>query len=585
MQLIDWILVGAYFILSAGIGIYYTKRAGKNIQEFFLSGRNLPWWLAGTSMVATTFAADTPLAVTEFVAQNGIAGNWIWWNFAFGGMLTVFFFARLWRRAGITTDVEFVELRYSGKPAAFLRGFRALYLGLFINCVIMAWVNLAIAAVLEGMFGIPRDQVMWYVMGALVLTAAYSALSGLWGVAVTDAFQFVLAMTGTIVLAFIVLSLPEVGGMSGLIEKLPESTFRMTPVIGEGGIGDIGQSLALSVSAFLAYIGIQWWSSWYPGAEPGGGGYVAQRMMSAKDEKHSLFATLWFTIAHYCIRPWPWIIVGLATLVLYPELDAGNKRLGYVYAMRDFLPAGIKGLLVASFFAAYMSTIATQLNWGTSYVINDFYKRFVRPDSDDRGLVRVSRVATIVIMLLSIVITGMLDTISAAWAFILEAGAGLGLVLILRWFWWRINAWSEITAMVLPLIVYAYMKSSMSIQFPESLFVIVAVTTVGWIVATFISPPTSDETLRTFYKRVHPGGLGWTRVAEQVPEVRGDSGYAGLFLDWIAGVVLVYMTLFGVGKLILGDTAMGAVFLTIGALAAWVIYRDLSKRGFETVVK
>ncbi|MEX2117565.1 MAG: sodium:solute symporter family protein [Bacteroidota bacterium] len=585
MQLIDWIIVAAYFLLSAGIGIYYTKRAGKSIQEFFLSGRNLPWWLAGTSMVATTFAADTPLAVTEFVAQNGIAGNWIWWNFVFGGMLTVFFFARLWRRAGITTDVEFAELRYSGKPAAFLRGFRALYLGLFINCVIMAWVNLAMASILEGMFGIPRDEVMWYVSGALVLTAIYSALSGLWGVTVTDAFQFVLAMTGTIILAFIVLSLPEVGGISGLIEKLPPSTFRMTPVIGDSGIGDLGQSLALSVSAFLAYIGIQWWASWYPGAEPGGGGYVAQRMMSAKDEKHSLFATLWFTIAHYCIRPWPWIIVGLATLVLYPELDAANKRLGYVYAMRDYLPTGIKGLLVASFFAAYMSTIATQLNWGTSYVINDFYKRFIRPDADDQKLVLVSRLATIVIMLLSIVITGMLDTISGAWAFILEAGAGLGLVLILRWFWWRINAWSEITAMVVPLIVFALMKYEMSVQFPESLFVIVAATTVSWTIATLLTPPTDDQTLRSFYRRVHPGGWGWKRIAEQMPEVRGDSGYAGLFLDWVAGVVLVYMVLFGVGKLILGDTAMGLVFLMIGGLAAWVIYRDLSKRGFETVVK
>ena len=585
MQLIDWLLVAAYFLLSAGIGIYYTKRAGKNIQEFFLSGRNLPWWLAGTSMVATTFAADTPLAVTEFVAQNGIAGNWIWWNFVFGGMLTVFFFARLWRRAGITTDVEFAELRYSGRPAAFLRGFRALYLGLFINCVIMAWVNLAMAAILEGMFGIPRDQVMWYVSGALVLTAVYSALSGLWGVAVTDAFQFVLAMTGTIILAFIVLSLPQVGGISGLIEKLPPSTFRLTPVIGEGGIGGIGQSLALSVSAFLAYIGIQWWASWYPGAEPGGGGYVAQRMMSARDEKHSLFATLWFTIAHYCIRPWPWILVGLATLVLYPELDAANKRLGYVYAMRDYLPSGIKGLLVASFFAAYMSTIATQLNWGTSYVINDFYKRFVRPDADDRGLVRISRLTTIVIMLLSIMITGMLDTISGAWAFILEAGAGLGLVLILRWFWWRINAWSEITAMVVPLIVYGFMKYEMSIQFPESLFVIVAATTLSWIGVTLVTPPTDDEKLRSFYRRVHPGGRGWKRIADQMPEVRGDSEYAGLFLNWIAGVVLVYMILFGVGKLILGDTAMGFVFLAIGAVAGWIIYRDLSKRGFETVVK
>lgn len=585
MQLIDWILVATYFLLSAGIGIYYTKRAGKNIQEFFLSGRNLPWWLAGTSMVATTFAADTPLAVTEFVAQNGIAGNWIWWNFAFGGMLTVFFFARLWRRAGITTDVEFAELRYSGKAAAFLRGFRALYLGLFINCVIMAWVNLAIASVLEGMFDIPRDQVMWYVVGALVLTSVYSALSGLWGVAVTDAFQFVLAMTGTIVLAFIVLSLPEVGGIAGLIEKLPSSTFQMTPQIGDGDAAGIGHSLALSISAFLAFIGIQWWASWYPGAEPGGGGYVAQRMMSAKDEKHSLFATLWFTIAHYCIRPWPWIIVGLATLVLYPDLSADSKRLGYVYAMRDYLPPGVKGLLVASFFAAYMSTIATQLNWGTSYVINDFYKRFVRPDADDQGLVRVSRIATIVIMLLSIVITGMLDTISGAWAFILEAGAGLGLVLILRWFWWRINAWSEITAMVVPLIVYAYIKNETSVRFPETLFVIVAVTTVSWIAVTLLTPPTDDERLRSFYQRVHPGGWGWKRIASMMPDVRGDSGYAGLFVDWLAGVVLVYMVLFGVGKLILGDMLMGLVFLCIGAAAAGVIYWDLRKRGFETVAK
>lgn len=585
MQSIDWALVILYFALSAGIGVYFTKRAGKNIQEFFLSGRNLPWWLAGTSMVATTFAADTPLAVTELVAKNGIAGNWLWWNFVFGGMLTVFFFARLWRRAGIMTDVEFVEIRYSGKAAAFLRGFRSLYLGIFINCVIMGWVNLAMAAILEGMFDIPSDQVMWYVAGALVLTAGYSALSGLWGVTVTDAFQFVLAMVGTIILAYVVLGLPEIGGMAGLTEKLPSWALRFTPVIGESAVGEAGGALALTVGAFLAFVGVQWWASWYPGAEPGGGGYIAQRMMSARDEKHSLFATLWFTIAHYCIRPWPWIIVGLCTLILYPDLSPETKRLGYVYAMRDYLPSGLKGMLVASFFAAYMSTIATQLNWGTSYVINDFYKRFLRADAGEPKLVQVSRISTIVIMVLSLIITGMLDTISGAWTFIIEAGAGLGLVLILRWFWWRINAWSEIAAMVTPIVAYGGFKAFTTIEFPESLFFIVAITTVVWLATTFATKPVEEGTLKDFYRRVHPGGRGWKRIAEMVPEVVGDSHYGGLFFNWLAGIILVYATLFGTGKLLLGLTGEGALFLVVGVAAAGLIYRNLSKRGFETLVK
>src|SRR3990172_7364905 len=539
MQSIDWILVVLYFVFSAAIGVYFTKRAGKNIQEFFLSGRNLPWWLAGTSMVATTFPADTPLAVTELVAKNGIAGNWLWWNFVFGGMLTVFFFARLWRRAGIMTDVEFVEIRYSGKPAAFLRGFRSLYLGLFINCVIMGWVNLAMAAILEGMFDIPAGQVIWYVAAALLVTAIYSALSGLWGVAVTDAFQFVLAMTGTIILAFVVLDLPEVGGIAGLTEKLPSWALRFTPVIGQSGAGEAGGALALTVGAFLAFVGVQWWASWYPGAEPGGGGYIAQRMMSAKDEKHSLFATLWFTVAHYCIRPWPWIIVALATLVLYPELSPEEKRLGDVYAMRDYLPAGLKGMLVASFFAAYMSTIATQLNWGTSYVINDFYKRFVRASAGESQLVRVSRISTIVIMALSLIVTMMLDTISGAWTFIIEAGAGLGLVLILRWFWWRINAWSEIAAMVTPLLVYGGFRVFTNIEFPESLFWIVGITTVVWLAVTFITKPVDEAKLKDFYRRVHPGGKGWKKISDKLPEVQSDSHYATMFINWLSGIVLV----------------------------------------------
>ena len=585
MQSIDWILVVLYFVFSAAIGVYFTKRAGKNIQEFFLSGRNLPWWLAGTSMVATTFAADTPLAVTELVAKNGIAGNWLWWNFVFGGMLTVFFFARLWRRAGIMTDVEFVEIRYSGKPAAFLRGFRSLYLGLFINCVIMGWVNLAMAAILEGMFDIPAGQVIWYVAAALLVTAIYSALSGLWGVAVTDAFQFVLAMTGTIILAFVVLDLPEVGGIAGLTEKLPSWALRFTPVIGQSGAGEAGGALALTVGAFLAFVGVQWWASWYPGAEPGGGGYIAQRMMSAKDEKHSLFATLWFTVAHYCIRPWPWIIVALATLVLYPELSPEEKRLGYVYAMRDYLPAGLKGMLVASFFAAYMSTIATQLNWGTSYVINDFYKRFVRASAGESQLVRVSRISTIVIMALSLIVTMMLDTISGAWTFIIEAGAGLGLVLILRWFWWRINAWSEIAAMVTPLLVYGGFRVFTNIEFPESLFWIVGITTVVWLAVTFITKPVDEAKLKDFYRRVHPGGKGWKKISDKLPEVQSDSHYATMFINWLSGIVLVYMMLFGVGKLILGQTGEGFVFVAIGLLAGAVIYRNLSRQGFGSLVK
>jgi solute:Na+ symporter, SSS family len=584
MHPVDWAIIVLYFISSACIGIYFAKRAGKNIQEFFLSGRNLPWWLAGTSMVATTFAADTPLAVTELVAKNGIAGNWLWWNFAFGGMLTVFFFARLWRRAGIMTDVEFVELRYSGKPAAFLRGFRALYLGIFINCVIIGWVNLAMAAILEGMFGIPHGQVMLYVALSMTITAFYSALSGLWGVAVTDAFQFVLAMLGTIILACTVLRLPQVGGIDGLIAKLPSWSLQFMPSV--GGVSSAGSGpLSLSAAAFLAFVGIQWWACWYPGAEPGGGGYIAQRMMSAKDEKHSLFATLWFTIAHYCVRPWPWILVGLASLILYPDLAPADKKLGYVYAMRDYLPAGLKGMLVAAFFAAYMSTLSTQLNWGASYVINDFYKRFIRPDASETRLVRVSRIATIGMMLLSLLFTSMMETISGAWAFIMEAGAGLGLVLILRWFWWRINAWSEIAAMAAPLFIYAYIKYETNIEFPMTLYYLVPATTVIWLMTTFLTRPADTETLKAFYRRVHPGGAGWRPIEKLLPDVKGDRGCGGLIIDWLCGIVLIYAMLFATGKYLLGQYIEGSVFMIAGLAAAGIIYLDLQRQGFSRVIR
>jgi solute:Na+ symporter, SSS family len=585
MQLLDWLIVALYFIISLVIGLVYMKKASGNTEDFFLSGRNLTWWLAGLSMVATTFAADTPLAVTELVGQSGIAGNWLWWNMLIGGMLTVFFFSRFWRRADILTDVEFIELRYSGKPAAILRGFKSLYLGIFMNVIIMGWVNLAMAKILLGMFPeyVNESNVLWFVAGAMVLTAIYSSLSGLWGVVVTDAFQFILAMSGCIILAILVVNEPQIGGISGLKAQLPEWAFRFTPEIsGQNPISDGAGILSLTILSFLAFIGIQWWASWYPGAEPGGGGYIAQRMMSAKDEKNSLFATLFFQIAHYAIRPWPWIIVGLCALVLYPDLSPADKGMGFVYAMRDFLPTGLKGLLLAAFFAAYMSTIATQLNWGTSYFINDFYKRFLAKGKSEKSYVAVSRIMTIVFMLLSVLVTTQMTTISGVWSFVIECGAGLGLVLILRWFWWRVNAWAEITATVTPFIVYGVIYfSGIDIKFPDSLYVIVPITTLSWIIVMFLTKPTEDDKLHSFYKKVHPGGIGWKTISAKFPEVKADKGYAYLFLDWLCGVVLVYMFLFGTGKIIFGDYGMGVIFILIAFGAGWVIYRDLSKRGWQ----
>ena len=492
-------------------------------------------------------------------------------------MLTVFFFARLWRRAGIMTDVEFAELRYSGKPAAFLRGFRALYLGLFINCVIMAWVNLAMASILEGMFGVPRATLYYYVAAALAITALYSAMSGLWGVAVTDVVQFVIAMAGTIIVAVIVLRLPAVGGIAGLQSRLPDWTFRFLPAIGAEGTPGPGGALAISVSAFLAYVGVQWWASWYPGAEPGGGGFVAQRMMSSRDERHSVLATLWFQVAHYCVRPWPWILTGLATLVLYPGLGADQKRLGYIYAMRDYLPAGMRGMLVAAFFAAYMSTVATQLNWGASYVVIDFYRRFIRRNAGEKHLVAISRLTTLFIMAVSLVITGSIERISGAWEFIIECGAGVGLVLILRWFWWRINAWSEIAAMIAPVLAYSYIRFRTGIAFPESLYYICSFTTLVWLVVTFLTRPADMRTLQRFYRRVRPGGIGWKPVARLMPEVQATSGYGRLFLDWAAGIALVYSFLFGIGKWLFGAWLSGILLLTVGLAAGVFLWLELKR--------
>lgn len=588
MATIDIVLIVLYFIVSIVIALAVTRRSGGSTEDFFLSGRKMPWWLAGTTMVATTFAADTPLAVTELVARNGIAGNWLWWNMVAGTVLTVFFFAKLWRRANIVTDVEFIELRYSGRPAAFLRGFKAVYLGVFMNVIIMGWVNLAMASILKIIFGISDDQVIWYIIGAMIIVGIYSALSGLWGVALTDLFQFVIAMAGCIVLAFVITGLPEVGGISGIMKKLPGHVLNFFPAITSTATAVGTGVMSVSASAFLAYLAVQWWSSWYPGNEPGGGGYVAQRMMSAKDERHSMLATLWFAIAHYALRPWPWIIVALASLILYPDLEVARE--GYVMAMRDHLPPGLLGFLVAAFLAAYMSTIATHLNWGSSYIINDLYRRFIMRDATERHYVFVSRIATLVLVIISSLMIRVMSSISGAWEFIIECGAGLGMVLILRWYWWRINAWSEIVAMVVPMLVYgiprlvAYIMHPDEpyrpfIQFPESLFFIAGITTVSWLAVTFLTKPVDREKLEAFNKRVRPGGPGWRAIRLESNSNEDIEPLTGLFINWLIGIVLVYTSLFSIGKIIFQAYAVGFALMSASiALFGILAYRLKKQR-------
>jgi len=589
---LDSALIVAYFLFSIGIALYYYRRAGKNTAEFFLSGRNMPWWLAGTSMVATTFAADTPLAVSELVAYNGIAGNWLWWNFALGGVLTVFFFARLWRRSGVLTDVEFVELRYSGPAAAWLRGLKAVYFGLLMNVIILGWVSLAMQTVIDilfpglTLFGRTSFSVLGIEMSAslvlvgllVLLVGGYSLLSGLWGVAVTDAFQFVLAMAGTTLLAIFALDLPEVGGIAGLKAKLPETTFHMLPTVGEVVQG--AGVLALSIASFAAYIGVQWWASWYPGAEPGGGGYIAQRMMSAKDERHALFSALWFNIAHYCIRPWPWILTALVALVLFP---GENPRSAYVLVMRETLPPGLLGLLFAAFLAAFMSTVSTQLNWGVSYLVNDFWRRFVRSNADEKHYVRVARVLTFVLAFISVLVTSQLQSISGAWSLILTASGGLGLVLILRWYWWRINAWSELTATLVPLVLAALAFLGIPVPglldpFPTNLFAVVSYTTLAWVTVTLFTPPTDEATLDAFYRRVRPIGPGWRPVAARHPDLQPETSIGALAIDWLAGVVLVYSTLFGIGQLLLGSRLLGFGLLILSGTTAMLLWNRLRRQ-------
>ncbi|MFZ1292244.1 MAG: sodium:solute symporter family protein [Melioribacteraceae bacterium] len=618
---IDILVIVAFFIIIFGIAAYYSKQAGKSTGDFFLSGRNMPWYIAGTAMVATTFAADTPLAVTELVAKNGIAGNWLWWNLAIGGMLTVFFFAKLWRRANILTDVEFVELRYSGKSAAWLRGFRAIYLGLFMNAIVMGWVNKAMEKIFSVV--IPTFDPFTLVVITALIIAVYSTASGLLGTARTDSFQFVFAMIGCIVLAIIIVQQPEIGSLENLKNKLPESTLEFFPSIGSIGVSEtLSGVFALSVGAFFAHVALQWWSSWYPGADPGGGGYIAQRMMSAKDEKNSVLATLWFTIAHYTVRPWPWIIVALASLILLPrstvedlkienlsffqsaekvhaksELTSVDKNLlnnaefkiyyekyentvdpGLLYPklMLKYLPSGLLGMLIAVFLAAYMSTIASQLNWGTSYLINDFYRRFIKKNADEKHYIKVSRFGIVFMTIFSLIVTKyFLSSISGAWEFIINASAGIGAVLILRWYWWRINAWSEIFAMIAPLIIYPIAKYGYGLESPITLYPIVFGTTLVWLAVTYLTKPVEENKLIEFYKRTYPGGIGWKNISLKVGTIKSEMNFGKAFANWIFGVVLVYSFLFGLGSLLFGFITNFIIYFVLAIVSGTIIYRNL----------
>ncbi len=565
---LDWAIIAAYFLFAAAIGLAMSRRASSSVSEYFVGGRALPWWLAGTSMVATTFAADTPLAVTEMVARHGVAGNWLWWNMVMSGILTVFFYARLWRRAGVITDVEFTELRYGGKPAALLRGFRAAYLAIPINLIIMGWVNLAMMSIISTALDVPDVLALGICFS---LAAAYSVLSGLWGVVVTDFFQFGLAVAGAIILAYF--AVEAVGGLSGMETGLAEvygsseAALSMFPATGEAW---------MPLITLAVYLGVNWWASWYPGAEPGGGGYIAQRIFSARTERDGVLATLWFNVAHYAIRPWPWILVALASTILYPGLD--DPKQGYVLAIMDLLPPGLTGLVLAGFAAAYMSTISTQLNWGASYLVNDLYARFIRPESDQRTLVRISKASTVLLMLASLVVTYFMTSIEGAWRFLLAIGAGTGLVLILRWYWWRINAWSEISAMLASLVVSVILWFGVGLnpddptQWAYIMLATVAASTVVWLIVTFVTKPEDEEILRRFYLRVRPGGKGWARVAGSLglgaePMDGGPLNWT----NWVAGITAVYASLFGIGQLLFGPTSFGVLLLSIAfACFVWI---------------
>jgi Na+/proline symporter len=577
---LDWTVMVAFFVVNVGVGLVAGRRAKKSLSEFFVSGRDVPWWLAGTSMVATTFSADTPLVVTALVVAHGIAGNWLWWNAVASGMLTVFFFASLWRRAGVMTDVELIELRYAGRPAAALRAFRAVYMAVPINCIVLGWVNKAMARILELAVGLPQVPA---VAVCLAITGLYVSVSGLWGVLWGDALQFVVMIVCTIALAFY--SVDAAGGIARILDTLPAERLAVLPP------SDAPWMPALTLAT---YLGVLWWAAWYPGAEPGGGGYVAQRIFSARTERDGVLATLWFNVAHYCVRSWPWIVTALAACTLYPGLRDGTDHDGegaYVRVMIDHMPPSLRGLMLAGFVAAYMSTVATHLNWGASYLVRDLYARFVRRDASEEHYLRVSRAATLCTMVLAGLVSLALDSIVGAWKVLLAMGAGTGLVLILRWYWWRINAWSEVSAMIASLVASQVLQHIVGLdpekpsEFATLMLGTIAISTMCWVTVTFATAPEPIETLKSFYERVRPAGGGWEPIRSSTAggdgsntEASGVGPSLGVRLrDWALGCAMIYLTLFGVGKIILHERSLGVGLLVAASLCGAMLWRDLRR--------
>jgi solute:Na+ symporter, SSS family len=563
---IDWVIVVVSIAVSYAPALLLARRAGSSTAEFFTSGRAAPWWLVGVSMVATTFSTDTPNLVTNFVREGGVANNWAWWSFLLTGMLTVFFYARLWRRSGVLTDLEFYEIRYSGRAATFVRGFRALYLGLFFNCVIMATVNLAAAKIANVLLGWPMTQTL---VICAVLNVAFAATSGLWGVLVTDFIQFGIAMAGSFAAAYYAVQRPEVGGLRGLVERTDPATLGLVPDFGDWGV---------TLTVIIIPLTVQWWSVWYPGAEPGGGSYIAQRMLASKSENDALAGTLFFNFAHYALRPWPWIVVALSSLLVFPRLDDLARAFPYVDralighdmaypAMLTFLPSGVLGLMIAGLLAAYVSTLSTHLNWGTSYLVHDFYRRFVRPGATETHYVAVSRVVTGLLMLVAALLTYVLDTARQSFELMMSIGAGTGLLYLLRWFWWRVSAWSEVAAMVSSFVFaagfFAAAKAGASVPAHVALITSVAATTLVWVAVTYLAPATDRRMLVAFYDRVRPAGPGWAAIRRDTNLAPSPDSVPQMLLGWTLGCAFVYAALFGAGSFLYGRTAQGLVWLAV----------------------
>jgi Na+/proline symporter len=658
LTLLDWLAIVGYLAITILLGFCFRKRSAKSVDDYFVSGRSVNWWLAGTSMVATTFAADTPLVVTGLVYAQGISGNWLWWGSLLSGMMTVFLFARLWRRSGLLTDVQFAEIRYSGRPAAFLRGFRAVYLGLLMNCVILGWVTKAMTSIvavtlgstpmlltvgrwvspLGGVWAGPDGAALAIcVLFLIPFTGLYVSLGGLWGVLWTDLFQFVLKMSIVIAIAFY--AVRAVGGMSALISRLGAMHNAMrSPATGNplAFFPNLSAGLTtemlwtIPVATFLVNIGMQWWAFWYPGAEPGGGGYIAQRIFSARDERQGLLSVLWFNVAHYAIRPWPWILTALSVIVLYPGL--AHPETGFMLVMNNTLPHSMRGLAIAGFLAAFMSTVATQLNWGASYLVSDFYRRFLHPQATNRHYVMVSRLATVLLVIASAWVSVHLDSIASGWQVVMEVGAGTGAVYLLRWYWWRINAWSEISAMACSLAVtvtlnalhpfqHPGMTGSSPVLFAKTALTTTVLTTLVWIAVTLLTPAEPRATLVAFYRLVRPDVRGWQPIAASIeatcsrrngviPSRSEESSFYECHPErskgpqqgsnipcspegfsssddpipptrdlgrnltaWLLGCAMVYLCLFGTGKLLLHQPVLGATLLALSALSAIALHR------------